>query len=158
MCERRRRERNFGYILRETRIFMPFLPKDGGHDGPHLQKVGGQSKKMGAIGPLAPAYFHRWVTYILWFYCLYSRDCLLHVYTCVVCLYLINIWRHSDVSISVGWTMSRWRCMVPRPMFIVHPGNITMLLWLKLLFLTIYYVHKCTCTHGHFVTYKVNLG
>ena len=26
-------------------------PKDGGHGGPHLQKVGGQSKKMGAIGP-----------------------------------------------------------------------------------------------------------
>ena len=60
MCERRRRERRFWYILRETRILMPVVVKDGGHGGPHLQKVGGQSKQMGAIGPLAPAYFHHW--------------------------------------------------------------------------------------------------
>ena len=59
MCERRRRERNFGYILREYRILMPLVTKRWGHGGLHLQKVGGKSKKIGAIGPLAPAYFHR---------------------------------------------------------------------------------------------------
>ena len=69
VCERRRRERNFCYILLENRFLMPFVRKrwgatvlwgkDGSHRGPHLQKVGGQSKKMRAIGPLAPA-FHRW--------------------------------------------------------------------------------------------------
>ena len=42
----------------------PQLFGDGGHGGPHLQKVGGQSKKMGAIGPLAPAYFHRWCMFL----------------------------------------------------------------------------------------------
>ena len=40
--------------------FDAFRDQNGGHGGPHLQKVGGQSKKMGAIGPLALAYFHRW--------------------------------------------------------------------------------------------------
>ena len=42
------------YILRETRILMPAVAKDGGQGGPHLQKVGGQSQKMGAIGSWSP--------------------------------------------------------------------------------------------------------
>ena len=54
MCERQRREQNFCYILRETRILMPAVAKDGDQGGPHLQKVGGQSQKMGAIGSWSP--------------------------------------------------------------------------------------------------------
>ena len=46
---------------------MPFVTKNGGHGGPTLQNVGGQSKQMGPLAPWPPlismaACFSRLVT------------------------------------------------------------------------------------------------
>ena len=51
MCERRRLEQNFVIFCGKPAFWCLSWPKDGGHGGPHLQKVGGQFKKMGAPWP-----------------------------------------------------------------------------------------------------------
>ena len=57
VCERRRRERNFGYILREHRILMPFVTKRWGPPWPPSPKSWGPIQKDGGHWPLGPRLF-----------------------------------------------------------------------------------------------------
>ena len=60
VCERRRRERNFCYILLENRCLMPFVRKRWGPRWPPSLKSRGPIQKDGGHWPLGPRYFHRW--------------------------------------------------------------------------------------------------
>ena len=65
VCERRRRERKFCGILLENRFLMPFVRKDWGHGGPHLQNFGGKSKNAGGHWPIGPRLFPSLSGYII---------------------------------------------------------------------------------------------